>query len=119
MEVEVLPHMAKSSVGVLIAIWTIWTKGQLPAPSTNGKRLPHEAPMPVEVQQQELLVCAHTRGATAVNWGAPVLAKEDRAMGRYLSKPSQVYRRTQSALAVNWSREHSTRRPSSWSIGSQ
>ena len=37
MEVEVLPHMAKSSVGVLIDNFTIWTKGQLPAPSTNSK----------------------------------------------------------------------------------
>ena len=52
--------MAKRSVGVLIDNSTVWTKGQLPAPSTKVKRLPHEAPMPVEVQQQELLVCAHT-----------------------------------------------------------
>ena len=59
-EVKVLPHVAKSSVGVLIDNSTVWTKGQLPAPSTNGKRLPHEAPVLVEVQQQELLVCAHT-----------------------------------------------------------
>ena len=59
MEVEVLPHVAKSSVGVLIDNSVIWTKGQLPAPSTNNKQLPHEAPMPVEVRQQELLVCDH------------------------------------------------------------
>ena len=49
MEVEVLPHLAKSSVGVLIDISTVWTKGQLPVPSTNSKRLPHEAPRLVEV----------------------------------------------------------------------
>ena len=55
----------------------------------------------------------------AVNWGTPVLGKEDRAVGRYLSKPSRVYRGTQSAVAVNWSGEHSTRRPSSQRIGSQ
>ena len=61
----------------------------------------------------------HSRGTTAVNRGTPVLTKEDRAMGRYLSKPSQVYRGTQSAIVVNWSGEHSTRRPSSWRIGSQ
>ena len=36
-EVEVLPHMTKSSVRVLIDNSTVWTKGQLPAPSTNGK----------------------------------------------------------------------------------
>ena len=61
----------------------------------------------------------HSRGTTAVNRGAPVLAKEGRAMGRYLSKPSQVYRGTQSTIAVNWSGEHSTRRPSSQRMGSQ
>ena len=60
MEVKVLPHVAKSSVEVLIDNSTLWTKGQLPAPSTKVKQLPHEAPMPMEVQQQELLVCAHT-----------------------------------------------------------
>ena len=121
MEVEVLPHMAKSSVGVLIDNSTVWTKGQLPAPFTDSKQLPHKTPMPVEGRQQELLVCAtrHSRGTTAVNQGAPVLTKEDRAMGRYLSKPSQVYRGTQSAIAVNWSGAHSTRRPSSQRIGSQ
>ena len=37
MEVEVLPHVAKSSVGVLIDNSTVWTKGQLPAPSTDSK----------------------------------------------------------------------------------
>ena len=61
----------------------------------------------------------HSGGTTAVNRGGPVLTKEDRATGRYLSKPSQVYRGTQSAVAVNWSRGHSTRRPSSWRMGSQ
>ena len=60
----------------------------------------------------------HSGGTTAVNRSAPVLAKEDRATGRYLSKPSRVYRGTQS-IAVNWSGEHSTRRPSSRRIGSQ
>ena len=49
MEVEVLPHMAKSSVGVLIDNSTVWTKGQLPVPSTKVKQLPHEAPVLVEV----------------------------------------------------------------------
>ena len=37
MEVEVLPHMAKSGVGVLIDNSAVWTKGQLPAPSTDSK----------------------------------------------------------------------------------
>ena len=61
----------------------------------------------------------HSGDTTAVNWGAPVLTKVDRAMGRYLLKPSQVYRGTQSAVVVNWSREHSTKRHSSRRIGSQ
>ena len=60
----------------------------------------------------------HSGGTMAVNRGTLVLAKEDRAMGRYLCKP-QVYRGTQSAIAVNWSGEHPTRRPSSQRIGSQ
>ena len=58
-------------------------------------------------------------GTMAVKLGVPWLVKEDRAAGRYFCKPSQVYKGTQSAVVVNWSREHSTRRPSSWSIGSQ
>ena len=61
----------------------------------------------------------HSGGTMAVNQGTPVLAKEDRATGRYLSKPSRVYRGIQSAVAVNWSGEHSTRRPSSQRTGSQ
>ena len=59
MEVEVFPHVAKSSVGVLIDNSTVWKKGQLSAPSTNSEQLPNEAPMPVEVRQQELLVHTH------------------------------------------------------------
>ena len=45
----------------------------------------------------------HSGGTTAVNQGTPVLTKEDRATGRYLSKPSRVHRGTQPAVAVNWS----------------
>ena len=57
--VEVSPHMAESSLGVLIDNSTVWTEGHLPALSINAKQLPHQAPMPVEVCQQELPVCAH------------------------------------------------------------
>ena len=57
-EVEVFPHMAESGVKVLIDNSTVWTEGQLPAPSTNANQLPHQAPMPVEVCQQELPVHA-------------------------------------------------------------
>ena len=36
-EVKVFPHMAESSAGVLVDNSTVWTKGQLPVPSTNSK----------------------------------------------------------------------------------
>ena len=36
-ELEVFPYVAESSVGVLIDNSAVWTKGQLPAPSTNIK----------------------------------------------------------------------------------
>ena len=36
-EVKVFPHVAESSVGVLIDNSTVWTKGQLPVPPTNIK----------------------------------------------------------------------------------
>ena len=58
-EDEVFPHMAEGGLRVLIDNSTVWTEGQLPAPSTNANRLPHQAPMPVEVCQQGLPVCAH------------------------------------------------------------
>ena len=58
-------------------------------------------------------------GTTAVKLGVPWLVKEDRATRKYFCKPLQVYKGTQSAIAVNWSGGHSTRRPSSLRIGSQ
>ena len=58
-EVEVFPHVAEGGLRVLIDNSIVWTEGQLPAPSTNANRLPHQALMPVEVCQEELPVCAH------------------------------------------------------------
>ena len=58
-------------------------------------------------------------GTTAVKLGMPWLVKEDSTTRRYFCKPSHVYKGTQSAIAVNWSGGHSTRRPSSLRIGSQ
>ena len=58
-EVEVLPHMAEGGLGVLIDNSTVWTEGQFFEPSINANRLPHQALMPVEVCQEELLVHAH------------------------------------------------------------
>ena len=58
-------------------------------------------------------------GTTAVKLGAPWLIKEDSTAGRYFCKPSRVYKGTRSAIAVNWSGEHSTKRPSFLRIGSQ
>ena len=60
LEVKVLPHMAESHVRVLINNSAVGTEGKLPVPSSEVKRLPHEAPVPMKVQQQELLICAHT-----------------------------------------------------------
>ena len=47
-EVEVFPHVAEGSLGILIDHSTVLTEGQLPALSTNVNRLPHQALMPVE-----------------------------------------------------------------------
>ena len=49
----------------------------------------------------------------------PGLEKLTVQQGRYFWRPSQVYRGTQSAVAVNWSGGHSTRRPSLLRMGSQ
>ena len=51
--------MAEGGLGVLIDNSTVWTEGQLPVPSTNANRLPHQALMPVEVGQEELPVHVH------------------------------------------------------------
>ena len=49
LEVEMLPHMAEGHVGVLIDDPAVWTEGELPAPSIEAERLPHEASVMVEV----------------------------------------------------------------------
>ena len=59
-EVEVSPHIAESGLRVLIDNSTVWTEGHLLVLSINANQLPHQAPMSVEVCQQELPVCAHT-----------------------------------------------------------
>ena len=61
----------------------------------------------------------NSRGTTAVKLGVPWLVKEDSTTGRYFCNLSRVYKGTQSAIAVNWSDGHSTRRPSALRIGSQ
>ena len=58
-EVKVSPHMAESGLRVLVDNSTVWTEGHLLALSLNANQLPHQAPMSVEVHQQELPVCAH------------------------------------------------------------
>ena len=60
LEVEMLPHMAEGHVGVLVDDPTVRTEGELPAPSFEAERLPHEASMMVEVTLQELLVGAYS-----------------------------------------------------------
>ena len=61
LEVEVLPHVAESRVGVLINNSAVRTESKLPAPSFKVEQLPHEARVMVEVTQQELLVHAYTK----------------------------------------------------------
>ena len=56
LEVKVLPHVAESSVRVLVNNSTVATESELPVPPIEVKRLPHEALVTVEVTQQELLV---------------------------------------------------------------
>ena len=104
-KVQVLPHMAEASLGVLIDNPTVWTEGQLPAPCTNANQLPHQALMPVDVCQEELPVQAHAdlwrhHGCQA-RW--PCVHKGDRAAGRCLRRPSGVNKGTQSTAAVNLS----------------
>ena len=55
-----LPHMAEGHVGVLVNNSAVRTEGELPAPSFEVERLPHEARVTVEVAQQELLVRVYT-----------------------------------------------------------
>ena len=55
-EVKMPLHMAEGSVGVLVNNSTVGTEGHLPSPALNVQRLPHQAPMSVEVHQQELPV---------------------------------------------------------------
>ena len=45
-----LPHMAEGCVRVLIDDSTIRTKGKLPTLPLDVKRLPHEAPVLMEVR---------------------------------------------------------------------
>ena len=49
LEVQVLPHMAESHVGVLINNSIVGTESELPVPPIEVKRLPHEALVIVEV----------------------------------------------------------------------
>ena len=83
-----LPHVAKSSVGVLIDNSAVWTKGQLPVPSTKVKLMRHLCRWKFNNRNSLSVPTRHSGGTTAVNWGTPVLTKEDRAVGRYLCKLS-------------------------------
>ena len=49
LEVEMLPHMAEGHVRVLVDDPTVRTEGELPVPSFEAERLPHEASVMVEV----------------------------------------------------------------------
>ena len=49
LEVKVFPHVAESHVRVLVNNSAVGTEGKLPAPPSKVKRLPHKAPLSVEV----------------------------------------------------------------------
>ena len=49
LEVEMLPHMAEGCVEVLVDNSAVRSEGELPAPSFEVERLPHEVSMMVEV----------------------------------------------------------------------
>ena len=50
LEVEMLPHMAEGRVRILVDDSAIRTKGKLPAFPLDVERLPHEAPVSMEVR---------------------------------------------------------------------
>ena len=50
LEVEMFPHMAEGCVRVLVDDSAIRTKGKLPTLLLNVERLPHEAPVLMEVR---------------------------------------------------------------------
>ena len=49
LEVEMFPHVTEGHVRVLVDDPAVWTEGELPAPSIEAERLPHEASVMVEV----------------------------------------------------------------------
>ena len=55
-EVKMPLHVAEGSVRVLVNNSTVGTEGHLPLPALNVQRLSHQAPMSMEVRQQELPV---------------------------------------------------------------
>ena len=116
LEVEVFPHVAESSVGVLIG----QKASCLCLPLRLNDCLTRHPCLWKFISRNSLSVpMQNSRGTTTVKLGAPWLVKEDRSTGRYFCKPSRVYKGTQSAVVVNWSGGHSMRRPSSRRIGSQ
>ena len=121
LEVKVLPHMAESCVGVLINNSTVGTESKLPAPpgKLNDCLMRHSCWWKFDKRNSLSVPTRNSGGTTAVKLGAPWLVKEDSTAGRYFYKPLRVYKGTQSAMAVNWSRGHSMRRPSLLRIGSQ
>ena len=90
LEAKVLPHVAKSHVGVLINNSAVGTEGELPAPPSNVKQLPHKAPCQWKFDNRNSLSVPtrNSGGTTAVKLGAPWLVKEDSTTGRYFWKPS-------------------------------
>ena len=99
------PHVAEGALRVLIDNSTVWTEGQcLHLPLMLIDRLTRHSCQWKFVNRNSLSVPTWNSGGTmAVKLGGPALTEVDRAAGRCFSRPSGVYKGTQSTAAVNWS----------------
>ena len=120
-EVEVPPHMAEGSLGVLTDNSTVGQKAIcLHFPSMlNDCLIRHPCQWKFNSRNSLSVLTWKSRGITAVKLGVVVPVKVDRTVRRCFTKLSLVYKGTQPDSLVNWSGGHSARRPFSWRIGNQ
>ena len=104
-EIEVFPHVAKDGLRVLIDNYTVWTEAScLHFPPMLIDCLTRHSCWWKLVKRNSLSMPTRIcRGTTAVRLGGSVLTKVDRATRRCFSRPSGVYKGTQSPAAVNLS----------------
>ena len=101
-EVEVFPHVTEGGLRVLIDNSTVWTEGCFP-PMLIDCLTRHSSRWKFVKRNSLSVPTWNSGGTTAVKQGGPVFTKADRTAGRCFSRPSGVYKGTQSATAVNWS----------------